>query len=101
MGSRLKLQALLEDILGSRNVYFQPPASVRMGYPAIVYSIKDIDSTFADDITYLRTRCYEITVIDENPDNKYIDDILALPLSSFDSYYTADNLNHYRFTLFY
>ena len=27
MGSRLELQNLLESILGSRNVYYQPPES--------------------------------------------------------------------------
>ena len=38
MANRLDLQALLEDLLGSRNVYYQPPESVKMNYPAIVYA---------------------------------------------------------------
>ena len=32
MASRLKLQTMLEEILGSRNVYFNPPESVKMKY---------------------------------------------------------------------
>ena len=43
MASRLELQTKFENILGSRNVYFQPPASVQMRYPAIVYSRKNIE----------------------------------------------------------
>ena len=47
MANRLDLQALLEDLLGSRNVYYQPPESVKMNYPAIVYALEDIENTFA------------------------------------------------------
>lgn len=43
MASRLNLQTFLEEILESRNVYFQPPESVKMKYPAIVYALDDIE----------------------------------------------------------
>jgi len=33
MGTRLELQNLLENILGSRNVYFQPPENLKLNYP--------------------------------------------------------------------
>ena len=52
MPSRLNLQTTLETILGSRNVYFQPPESVKLKYPAIVYSRNDIMNQFADDGVY-------------------------------------------------
>ena len=39
MGTRLELQNKLEELLGSRHVYFQPPESVKMEYPAIKYSM--------------------------------------------------------------
>ena len=35
---RLELQDLLETVLGSQYVYFQPPATLRMRYPCIVYA---------------------------------------------------------------
>lgn len=69
MANRLDLQALLEDLLGSRNVYYQPPESVKMNYPAIVYALEDIENTFADDGVYLSNRKYLVTVIDKNPDS--------------------------------
>ena len=101
MASRLELQSKFEDILGSRNVYFQPPSSVRMQYPAIVYSRKNIESRFANNNIYRKLPCYEVVLIDKNPDSEFIDKILELPYCSFDRHYEADNLNHDVFTIFY
>lgn len=48
---RIKFHGLLCEILscpieGERcRCYFQPPESVKMSYPAIVYSLDDIDKT--------------------------------------------------------
>ena len=101
MSSRIELQTKLEELLGSSNVYYQPPENLKMSYPAIVYSLDDIKRTSADDVAYLQTRCYEIIVIDKKPDNVVIDKILNLPLCDFDRHYVADNLNHYVFTLYF
>lgn len=101
MGSRLNLQTILEEILESRSVYFQPPSSVRMQYPAIVYSRKGVDLRFADNKIYRKLPCYELILIDKNPDSSFIDGILDLPYCSFDRHYEADNLNHDVFTLYY
>lgn len=101
MPSRLELQTTLEEILGSRNVYFQPPSSVRMQYPAIVYSRKDIEKRPADDSTYRKLPSYEVILIDKNPDSKYVEKIFDLPYCSFDRHYESDNLNHDVFTLYF
>lgn len=101
MPSRLDLQTELEKILGSRNVYFQPPSSVQMKYPAIVYSRKDIEKRSADNVAYRKLPSYELILIDKNPDSKFIDPILELSYCSFDRHYEADNLNHDVFTLYY
>ena len=101
MGSRLDLQSKLEELLGSRNVYYQPPASVEMKYPAIRYSKKNIVSKHANDAKYSNNKCYELIVIDKKPDNPVIDDILALRYCAFDRHYVADNLNHDVFTIYY
>lgn len=101
MASRLELQSKLEELLGSRNVYYQPPESVKMSYPAIRYSKKDIDSTHADDINYLNNTSYEIIVIDKDPDNEVINKILELPYSSYDRPYKSNNLYHDVLTLYF
>lgn len=99
--SRLSLQSKLEELLGSKNVYYQPPESVKMSYPAIVYSKSNIRDRFANDAAYVRNKCYEIIVIDKKPDNDVIEKILNLSYSSFDRHYKADNLNHDVITLYY
>lgn len=101
MPSRPELQTTLEGILGSRNVYFQPPSSVRMQYPAIVYSRKDIEKRSADDCAYRKLPSYEVILIDKNPDSKYVEKIFDLPYCSFDRHYESDNLNHDVFTLYF
>lgn len=98
---RLELQKLLEDLLGSRNVYFQPPESVKMKYPAIVYSLDDYETVFADNGVYLFSKRYSVTLIDKNPDSEFRDRIKLLPMCEFSRAYTKDNLNHYNFTLYF
>lgn len=101
MATRLKLQSKLETLLGSRNVYYQPPASKQMSYPAIKYSKTKIDSKHANNKKYLNKTRYEIIVIDRLPDNQVIEKLLELPYSSFDRHYESDNLNHDVITLYY
>ena len=101
MGNRIKLHELLCDVLGSRNVYFQPPESVKMKYPAIVYGLEDIENTFANDGVYLSKRKYLVTVIDEDPDSEIVVKISQLPTCRFNRHFESDNLNHDVFTLYY
>ena len=52
MASRLALQTKLEELLGSRHVYYQPPESLKMEYPAIRYSKNDIRVDRANNNSY-------------------------------------------------
>lgn len=97
----INLQYILEDILGSRNVYFQPPENLKMKFPCIRYSLDNIKSTRADDRNYYNSNSYQIIYIDDDPDSEIPDRILDLPMCRFERFYTADNLNHWVFTLTY
>lgn len=101
MGTRLELQQLLEEILGTRNVYFQPPATVQMRYPAIRYSRERIDNRFANNGVYKQDVRYTITVIDKLPDSEISKKLSKLPKCRFDRAYSSDNLNHDVFILYY
>ena len=101
MNNRIELQSLLEDVLGSRQVYFQPPANVAMKYPAIVYSRNRIDNTHANDEIYKQEISYSVTVIDQNPDSEIVAKVSRLPMCRFDRHYKSDNLNHDVFTLYF
>ena len=101
MASRLELHEILCNILGSRNVYFQPPESVKMKYPAMVYSLSGMRNNHANNKVYAQMRSYQITVIDASPDSLISDRISKLPYCSFDRFYPSDGLNHYVYTLYY
>lgn len=101
MNRRLELSALLRNALGSDNVYFQPPETVKMKYPAIVYSLNNIQNVHADDGVYLSHRRYSVTLIDKNLDSPTVERLSALPMCQFNRHYTSDNLNHFVFTLYF
>ena len=99
MASRLKLHEILCGIVN--NVYYQPPSTVKMKYPAIVYAREDIDNVFADDSVYAQSHSYQITVIDENPDSEIVMAVSKLPRCRFNRHFTSENLNHDTFILIY
>lgn len=100
MDSRLELQDLLESILGNENVYFQPPPSVLMEYPAIRYNLTDIHTEKADNMNYKRKRRYIVTLIHRDPDNEIVDKMIDNGFA-FDRFYAKDGLNHYVFMIYY
>lgn len=101
MLQRLELHKILCEILGSRNVYYQPPESVKMEYPAIVYSRDDIDNTFAENSVYKQDHQYQIIVIDKDPDSEIVTAVSKMPMCRFIRHYEADNLNHDVFGIYY
>lgn len=101
MATRLELHDKLKELLGSNNVYYMPPESVKIEYPAIVYSKNRIESISANDSKYLNFKSYEVIVIDRKPDNEVIDELLQLPLCTYERHYVVDNLNHDVLTLYY
>lgn len=101
MAPRLELQMLLEGLLGSQNVYFQPPANVQMNYPCIVYKRDDADTQFAGNKPYLYVKRYMVTVIDRNPDSVIPDKVAQQPMCLFNRHYAADGLHHDVFNLYF
>lgn len=101
MGQRLELQALLVDLLGSSNVYHQPPPTVNMQYPCIVYKRDFLKTIFADNKPYKHKKRYQVTVIDKDPDSEIPDRVAELPMCSYDRSYTTENLNHDVYSLFF
>lgn len=98
---RLLLHEIFCEILGTRNAYFQPPESVKMKYPAIVYSLDSIENTYANGGVYLSRRKYSVMVIDKDPDSSLVGKVAALPTCRFNRHYEKDNLNHDVFTIFF
>ncbi len=102
MESRDLLGKKLRAILGSKNVYFQPPSSVKMHYPAIVYKISADEVRYADDRLYYRFKCYDVTYIDYDPDSPIPDRIREeIPYCSYNGHFVSDNLNHHIFKIYF
>lgn len=101
MGSREKLHNTLVEIFELRHVYFQPPESIKMVYPCIVYTLENMDTLYADDKPYLHRSRYNVTIIDKDPDSVLPDKLRHLPLCRFNRFYTSANLNHWVFSLYF
>ena len=95
------LQAKLEEILGTRNVYFQPPEGLKIEYPAIVYKIDALVSDFANNSPYILYDRYQITYIDRSPLSSIPKKIQRLPMTRFTSYFAIDGLNHYNHSTYF
>lgn len=96
---RLKLQGLLEQI--TPNVYYQPPETIKMKYPCIVYNIQNGDTQFADNQPYIFVKRYQITIIDSNPDSPIVDEVAKLKRCLFERTFRSNNLNHFIFNIYY
>lgn len=102
MASRLSLQEELEEILGSTNVYFQPPASVKLKYPCIIYELNGTDIQRADNKLYVSTNRYHIKHIFKSLDKEKKDELLNhFMMISHDNRMVVDNLYNDDFTLYY
>lgn len=97
--SRESLSEKLKEILASDKVYYSPPS--RLAYPCIIYRLNDIYTRKADNIKYTKYKEYIITYIAYKVDEQVVNDILSLPMCSFDRTYTADNLNHVVFSIYW
>lgn len=102
MGNRLELHEKLCEILGSRNVYFQPPESFKLSYPCIVYSKYVGVTRNADNKRYNYIDLYNLTVIDRDPDSTIEDDLVeAFQYCRPERHFVSDNLNHTVLSLYY
>jgi len=98
---RTQLQTLLKDILGSKYVYFQPPATIKMTYPCIVYERSKIDVEHADNLVYKTNVQYTVTAIYSDPDSDLPFKVSRIPTAKHSDHFVSDNLHHDVFTIFY
>lgn len=102
MDQRLKIQKTLEDILGKpENVHFQPPQNIHLQYPAIIYSLSEIDTKFADNEPYTLTKQYVVTAITRDPDSDLPIKLASQRRTRFGRSYVVDNLYHHIFYMYF
>lgn len=101
MERRLELDDIFREVLGSDNVYFEPPENLKLHYDCIVYERSDPSAWKADNNLYFVRSAYSVTAIYRDPDNDLPYRILEIPLCRWDRNFTSDNLHHAVFTIFY
>jgi len=98
MGLRVNLDTILRGI---SQVYFQPPESVKMVYPCIVYERYSGVTFFASNMPYSHQKRYTVTAITKDPDSLIPDQIAMLPTCVFNRHFTVNNLHHFVYNLYY
>lgn len=84
MKTRTEMQSMLEEVLGSSNVYFQPPSNTSIKYPCIVYSFERFNINHADNQPYIVTGRWHIHHMYKNPKNDLKEKFLYVPFCTFD-----------------
>lgn len=99
---RLDLHKELLTLFTPNKVYHEPPESVKLTYPCIVYFRDYIKSVKADDRSYVNNNRYQLTVIDRNADNPIIRTLMNHFVAiSYDRHFVSDGLHHDVLTLYY
>lgn len=110
MRTRLDLLAEFKSLLGTSDksgtearCYFQPPESLKMSYPCIVFSRARPDNIHADNLIYRRVHRYNVTYLTHDPDDPLIEGIEDhFSMCQLDRPSNAANgLNHYHYDLYY
>ena len=113
MSRRNELHEKFEEFLGNKNVYFNPPKSLMLQYPCIVYNRESTMVKYANDDPYLLFQPYSVTLICKSVDEgepwytEGSDDALyrrflkSFRKCSHDRHFVSDGLSHDVFKLWY
>lgn len=96
---RVELQELLKEYCDT--VYFQPPSSIRINYPCIVYNRSTDYINRANDKLYMQEKMYRVTVMDKNPDSDIADRLQELPWAVIISRDVIDNIYQTTLNIYY
>ena len=98
---RYTLHENLCALLGTRYCYFQPPESLKLQFPCIVYELDKLSTKHADNKPYSLSKFYTITYIYTDPDDSLPEKIAMLPTCSFNRHFVSDGLYHDVFKLYF
>ena len=107
MGRRLdlhdKLRKLYTKATGRSSdsrVFYQSPQNTRLYYPCIIYKLIDMPANSANNFPYKIEHCYELTVIDSDPNSPLREEIVRMFTCRFIRDFESDNLYHYVFHIY-
>lgn len=100
---RVELQRMLKGLFPNAqeaHVYFQPPESVKLVYPCMVYKLSDMPQLWANNLPYHWEHAYELTYISRDANDPMVEKLIALRETKFVRYFSADNLHHFVYIIF-
>ena len=98
---RLKLHNELEALEACK-AYYKPPKNISIEYPCFIYHRIPGEPYHANNHTYHYYRCWEIIFITEDCESTIREDMLNhFPMCRQIRDYTAENLYHHVFNLYY
>lgn len=101
MEKRLKLSEKLHELLNSDEVHFQPPESIKLHYPCIIYDFDGYQQTQADNGRYVIREKYMVTHIYRDPEESIRRGFLnSFLFVSHNRHFIADNLYHDVFIVY-
>lgn len=98
---RVKLHNDLKAALGSDNVYFQPPETLEIKYPAIIYERYGINAAHASNKVYARSFDFLVIVVSKHPCESVVDKLSEFPTARYSRHYVHDGLHHDSFIIKY
>lgn len=102
---RIEVQYILEDAMSdvgyTPHVYYQPPESIKLIYPCIVYSRDRFDTRYANNHIYKDMVQYNVTVMDKDPESPLVQRLRDLTYCEMANEFTTENLHHFVFTLYH
>ena len=94
------LRQILIGVLGSPNVYLQPPASLKMLYPCITFSPGAWKTSYAHNKPYILRNVFTVTTIDPDVLSPLPERVAALSTAKFVTRHTTSGLYHVVFELY-
>jgi len=102
MLKRVDIQEKFKFLLGSNNVYYQPPANLKMKYPAIVYSLDGLDVKRFDNTRLINKNCFSVTHIYRNESENLVETMLMnFEYISFDNRSIVDGIYNDHYTIYW
>ena len=99
--NRSALNEKLCTILGSRNVYHDPPSNIHLNYPCIIYKRLPAETRRADNGRFIIWYPYDVQIISKDPDFELFDSFLSnFDMGRENAPFTSDNLHHSNFTIY-
>lgn len=97
---RLSLHSELVSLCN--HVYYNPPESLKLEYPCIVYAQEPPDVRKADNKRFIVTNKWQLVVISKDVDYDLAETIAEhFEKCAISRIYKADNLQHWSLTLYY